>query len=85
MSTLETIKQIVGKQLGRDPEEFDADSNLADAGYESLDVIETVFAVEEEFDISINLNANDPEVAGMATIGDIVKIVDAELAKKPGH
>ncbi len=82
MSTLEKIKQIVGKQLGRDPEEFDEGTDLAEAGYESLDVIETIFALEEEFDISINFQANDSDAAGMKTVGDIVRLVEAEIAKK---
>ncbi|MFC3441166.1 acyl carrier protein [Sphingobium rhizovicinum] len=85
MSTLEKIKQIVGKQLGRDPEEFDESTDLAEAGYESLDVIETIFALEEEFDLSINFQANDSEAAGMKTVGDIVRMVEAELAKKGAH
>lgn len=85
MSTLEKIKQIVGKQLGRDPGEFDESTNLLEAGYESLDVIETVFAVEEEFDISIEFNANDESAAQFETIGDIVRAVDAEVAKKGGN
>ncbi|QGP78211.1 acyl carrier protein [Sphingobium sp. CAP-1] len=85
MSNLEKIKQIVAKQLGRDPEEFDESTNLAEAGYESLDVIETIFAVEEEFDISVNFQANDMDAAGVQTVGDIVKLVEAEVAKKAGR
>jgi acyl carrier protein len=84
MSTLEKIKQIVGKQLGRDPGSSTS-TNLLEAGYESLDVIETVFAVEEEFDISIEFNANDESAAQFETIGDIVRSVDAEVAKKGGN
>lgn len=80
MSTLEKVRNIVASQLKREADEFSAATVLVEEGYESLDVIETVFALEEEFDISINFNANDG--ADFATIGDIVKAVDAELAKK---
>lgn len=80
MSTLEKVKQIVAKQLKREADGFTADTVLAEEGYESLDVIETIFALEEEFNISIDFNANDG--VDLVTLGDIVKAVDAELAKK---
>lgn len=82
MSTLERVKEVVAKQLGRDASEFTAETNLVEAGFESLDVIETVFAVEEEFDIDINFNANESAAQDLVTIGDIVNAVETELAKK---
>ena len=72
----------MAKQLDRDPAEFSADTALLEAGFESLDVIEMIFSIEEEFDISIDYNANDGEAERMTTVGDIVRMVDAELAKK---
>ncbi|MCT2398419.1 acyl carrier protein [Novosphingobium mangrovi (ex Huang et al. 2023)] len=82
MSTLDRVREIVATQLGRDAAEFTADTNLIEAGFESLDVIETVFAVEEEFDIDINFNANESAAQDLITVGDIVKAVEEELAKK---
>lgn len=82
MSTFERVREVVAKQLGRDPSEFAEDTNLVEAGYESLDVIETVFAVEEEFDIDIDFNANESAAQELVTVGDIVAAVDKELAKK---
>ncbi|MBH0115042.1 acyl carrier protein [Novosphingobium sp. YJ-S2-02] len=82
MSTFERVREVVAKQLGRDPSEFTEDTNLVEAGYESLDVIETVFAVEEEFDIDIDFNANESAAQELVTVGDIVAAVDKELAKK---
>ncbi|KAA9013052.1 acyl carrier protein [Sphingobium limneticum] len=73
---------MVSKQLGRDPSEFTAETDLAEAGYESLDVIETVFAVEEEFNIDISFNANSPDTLELRTVGDIVSVVEAMLAKQ---
>jgi acyl carrier protein len=85
MSTFEKVQQIVAKQLNRAPEEFTADTDLLEAGFESLDVIEMIFALEEEFDISIEYNANDADAASMATVGDVARAVEAEIAKKqPG-
>lgn len=81
-TTLDKVRQIVAKQLNRNPDDFTAETDLVEAGYESLDVIETIFAVEEEFGISIEYNANDPNAASMTTVGDIVRAVDSEVAKK---
>ena len=82
MPILEKVKIIVAKQLGRDPSEFNVDTDLAEAGYESLDVIETVFAVEEEFNIDVPFNANSSESLELRTVGDIVAVVQAMMAKQ---
>lgn len=82
MSTLDKVKQIVAKQLNRNPDDFTESTDLVEAGYESLDVIETIFAVEEEFGISIEYNANDPNAASLATVGDIARAVDEAVAAK---
>ena len=83
MSTFEKVREIIARQLKRPPEEFNEDTNLYGAGFESLDVIEAVFAIEEEFDLDINFNANTAgDGDGFQTLGQIVKLVEAELAKK---
>lgn len=82
ISTLDRVRTVVAAQLGRDVADFTADTNLIEAGYESLDVIETVFAVEEEFDIDLEFNANESAAQELVTVGDIARVVDEELAKK---
>jgi len=82
MTTTEKVIAIVAAQLQRDPAEFSADTNLQEAGFESIDVIETVFALEEEFGIDISFNAND-ESDSFATVREVANVVEAELAKKP--
>lgn len=82
MSVLERVKAIVGKQVSRDPAALDEGTDLAEAGYESLDVIETVFAIEEEFGIDVPFNANVSDSMQLHTIADIVRVVEAALAKR---
>ena len=48
-----------------------------DLGADSLDVVEFVMAVEQEFDITIP----DEEAAKLATVGDAVKYIDAHAKK----
>jgi len=81
MTTIDKVISIVAAQLQRDPAGITAETNLQEAGFESIDVIEAVFALEEEFGIDISFNAND-ESDGFATVRDVASIVDAELAKK---
>ncbi|MDG5489252.1 acyl carrier protein [Sphingomonas sp. BGYR3] len=82
MSTVERLIPIVAKQLGRDPGEFSASTDLQEAGYESLDVIETIFAIEEEFGIDVNYNANVDDPDKLRTIGDLATMVDEAVAAK---
>ncbi|HEX7707433.1 MAG TPA: phosphopantetheine-binding protein [Thermoanaerobaculia bacterium] len=50
---------------------------LADAGIDSLDSLTILFAIEETFRISIP----DDKARGMTTFGDMVDLVESELAR----
>ncbi|WP_157132633.1 acyl carrier protein [Novosphingobium nitrogenifigens] len=82
MSTFGIVRDVVAGQLGRNPGDFQSDTDLTEAGFESLDVIETLFAIEEKFGIAINYNANEGLAGSSMTVGDLVRMVDAELEKK---
>lgn len=81
MSTTDKVIAIVAKQLNRDPATIGLDTDLAAAGYESLDVIETIFAIEEEWKIDINFNANADSMDSFKTVADVVALVEEELAR----
>lgn len=76
--TFEKVKEIVIEQLGVD----DADSvNLEtslmkDLEADSLDAVEIIMALEDEFGISIA----DEDAEGFKNIGDIVKYIDGKIA-----
>jgi acyl carrier protein len=54
MSIEERVKKIVAEQLGSGEDEIANDSNfIDDLGADSLDTVELVMALEEEFDIEI--------------------------------
>lgn len=84
MSTQEKVIEIIAKQLKRDPATISIDMDLAEAGYESLDVIETVFAIEEEWDVDVNFNANSDNIDNFKTVADVVKMVDDILKGRKG-
>ena len=51
---LKRLQNIVGKQLGIDPSEIQPDADFSQQlGADSLDVVELVMLIEDEFDIEI--------------------------------
>lgn len=62
----------ISEILGKDPSELTQEKRImADLGADSLDLVEIVMALEEEFNISI-----DDESAGrISTIGDVIRYV----------
>ncbi|MDC1488338.1 acyl carrier protein, partial [Gammaproteobacteria bacterium] len=54
MSIEERVRKIVCEQLGKSDEEVNNDSSFVDdLGADSLDTVELVMALEEEFDLEI--------------------------------
>lgn len=69
------VTTIVGDQLGVDTPSLVPEANLLDdLGADSLDVVELVMALEEEFGIEVP----DDDVENIRTIGDIVTYVSAK-------
>ena len=65
---------IIVEQLGVDPEEVKLESSfIDDLGADSLDIVELIMALEEEFDLEIP----DKEAEKIATVGDAVEYIKA--------
>ena len=72
--TFEKVKEILSKQLEVSVDEIQlANSLQEDLGADSLDVVEIVMALEDEFSIEIA----DEETAKIKTVDDIVKYIDS--------
>ena len=73
--TFEKVKEILSKQLEVSVDEIQlANSLQEDLGADSLDVVEIVMALEDEFSIEIA----DEETAKIKTVDDIVKYIDSQ-------
>jgi acyl carrier protein len=69
---LEKLKAIVSEQLEIDAESITADTRLnEDLNADSLDVVEILMALEDEFGVEIP----DEETEKMKTIGDVVDYI----------
>ncbi len=67
------VKEIIIDQLDVDAEKVTNGANIQDdLGADSLDVVDLVMSIEEEFDIEIP----DEAVEGIKTVGDIVKYIE---------
>lgn len=71
------VRELVAEQLGVDAGTLTSDANiLEDLGADSLDVVELVMAIEEQFDIEIP----DEDAESMRTLGDVEKYVSERVA-----
>ena len=76
--TFDKIKELIVDQLDVEEDKVTMDANIQDdLGADSLDIVDLVMAVEDEFEVKIE----DDVVEGMKTVGDIVKFIDAEKAE----
>lgn len=72
----EKVKKIVVDQLEVEADRVTADASFAnDLGADSLDTVELVMALEEEFDIEIP----DEAAEKIDTVGKAVEHIDAEI------
>ena len=81
MDTREKVIEIIAEQAVLEVSDITMDSTLESLGIESLGLVESIFAIEEAFDIQIPFNANEPnesdfDISSVATIvADIERMV----------
>jgi acyl carrier protein len=75
-SVEERVKHIIVEQLGVDEQEVKADASLVDdLGADSLDVVELVMALEEEFGLEIN----DEDAEKLVTVKQAVQYIESNV------
>ncbi len=67
---------ILAEQAMVEPSDVALTHSLGDLGIDSLGLVESIFAIEEEFDIQVPFNANEPD-AGEFDISSVAAIVGA--------
>jgi len=76
MNVEEKVRGIIVEQLGVDAEEVVATASFVDdLGADSLDTVELVMALEEEFHLEIS----DEDAEKIATVGDAVKYIETHV------
>mgnify|MGYP000743657826 CR=1 FL=1 len=75
----QTMKDLVSEQFGMELDEVTLETSFEDdLGADSVDLVELVMAMEEEFDIG---EVQEDELTGMKTVGDIVQFLSGKLSK----
>ena len=80
--TFEKVQKILAEQLELDADEITMDSSLVeDLGIDSLDFVDIVMSLEDEFDTEFP----EEDMAGIKTVGDIVKYIEDKISKHYRH
>ena len=75
MSVTDKIIEIIAEQAVLETSDVTKESTLEDLGIDSLGLVESIFAIEEEFDITVPFNANEPTNSDF-DISSISKIIE---------
>ncbi|WP_114965967.1 acyl carrier protein [Alkalilacustris brevis] len=77
---------IIAEQAVLDVQDVRMDSTLEDLGIDSLGLVESIFAIEETFDISVPFNANDPSESDfdISSVAAIVAAVEKLVTDQKG-
>lgn len=78
MAVAEKVKSIIAEQLGVKIEEVKPEAAfIDDLGADSLDTVELIMALEEEFSVEIP----DEDAEKMTKVGDAIKYIEEKAAK----
>lgn len=71
----EKVRSLLADQLGFDADTITEATTFEDLGADSLDLVELMMSLEEEFSIS----AAEEELTGIKTVGDVVKLIEDNI------
>ena len=82
MSVQDKVIEIIAEQAVLDSADITLDSTLVSLGIDSLGVVESIFAIEEAFDIQVPFNANNPSESDfdISSVESIIKGINALVA-----
>jgi acyl carrier protein len=83
-SVREKVIGIIAEQAVLEPGDIAMEATLEDLGIDSLGLVESIFAIEEAFDIQIPFNANEPQASDfdISSVAAIVGAVEALVAEQ---
>ncbi len=79
MDIAQRVIRIIAEQAVLDPSDVQPEMTLTDLGIDSLGLVESIFAIEEAFDINVPFNANDPTASDfdISSVASIIQAVGA--------
>jgi len=77
------VREILAEQAVIDVSDVTDDASLEDLGIDSLGLVESIFAIEEAFDVQVPFNANEPDAGDfdISSVAAIIKAVENLVAE----
>ncbi len=73
----ERMQEIIAEQFSVEPDEITMDTDFeGDLGADSVDLVQLVMSMEEEFEIG---EVREEELAALSTVGDCVNFLNSKL------
>ena len=73
----QTMKDLVSEQFGLAPDEVTLETSFEDdLGADSVDLVELVMAIEEEFEVG---EIQEEDLSGLKTVGDTVNYIASKV------
>ena len=86
MTIQDTVVEILAEKALLKPGDVKLDFSISDLGLDSLGIVEIIFALEEQFDIEIDINFNNVNSSDfdISTVQQIIKSIEKILKNKNG-
>jgi len=72
---LERVQAVLAKELSLNAGDISLESNFEDLGIDSLDLVELIMQLEDEFDIAID------EAEKLKTVNDVVEYISSKVSE----
>ncbi len=85
MDVKSKVIEIIAEQAMLEVEDVTLESTPESLGIDSLGLVESIFAIEETFDVSVPFNANEPEASDFdfSSVAQIIRGIEALIAERP--
>jgi acyl carrier protein len=77
-----TVLDIIAQKANAPRATLSRATQLSSLTFASIDMLETIFEIEEIFDISVLYNANDAAAGNMKTAGDVIDLIQTYVRQK---
>ena len=86
MTIQATVVKILAEKALLKPGDVKLDFSISDLGLDSLGIVEVIFALEEQFNIEIDINFNNVNSSDfdISTVQEIIKSIEKILKNKNG-
>jgi acyl carrier protein len=84
MSVQDRVIRIIAEQAMIEPSDVSMTDTMQDLGIDSMGLVECIFALEEEFDIEVPFNANEPDSSDfdISSVASVLAGIEALIARQ---